>query len=57
MYCPYSLGKLIEWKLSDLTTVEIKHQHDWYLNFEQRVLEAYKLVDLIYDAEENPFIC
>jgi hypothetical protein len=43
-------------ELSDYTQNAINSTSGWYKNFETQVLEAYKITNLTYDAQINPFI-
>lgn len=40
-----------------LTQERIQHTRPWYETLEHQVDEAYRRTGLIYDAEDNPFVC
>lgn len=53
--------KLIEEGLTEDQVLEyaqakIECTKSWYRDFEKKILRAYKKTDLVYDADENPFI-
>lgn len=43
-------------QLEEVTKVEIKNSQPWFESFKQRLMVIYDKVNLIYDAENNPFI-
>lgn len=43
-------------EIMSFTLTKIEEEQGWYILFEQKVLEAYGLTGLVYDAEENPFV-
>lgn len=44
-------------ELDELVRTEIERTAAWYTRFDGRVEEAYRAVGLVYDADENPFLC
>lgn len=46
-----------EQTMLDFVKTEIEREKPWYQEFDARVDQAYAEVGLVYDAEENPFLC
>lgn len=47
---------VFENQILEFTNAQIQEAEGWYAKFERKVLDAYRQVGLVYDADENPFI-
>lgn len=45
-----------EKRVLEFATAQIQKAKNWYEKFEGKVLDTYKQIGLVYDADENPFI-
>jgi anaerobic magnesium-protoporphyrin IX monomethyl ester cyclase len=44
-------------RAADFVQAEIEASRGWYATFHSRLEAAYRAANLIYDADENPFLC